>query len=92
MGANIGTALAPPFLTALMLLFGWRAMFIIMGAIGIASAFLWFILYREPNKSVLEQEDLDYLAGTPSVLFVRPGGELALREDLSGAAEAGAGG
>jgi MFS family permease len=63
MGANIGTAVAPPFLTALMLLFGWRVMFMIMGGIGIASAVLWFILYREPEKSPLKEEDLDYLAG-----------------------------
>ena len=71
MGANIGTALAPPFLTALMLLFGWRAMFIIMGAIGLAAAALWFILYREPEKSVFKEEDLAYLAGNRAARNIR---------------------
>jgi len=35
MGANVGIAIAPPALTALMLVFGWRSMFIFMGVIGI---------------------------------------------------------
>jgi MFS family permease len=34
MGANVGTAIAPPALTALMLLFGWRSMFIFMALSG----------------------------------------------------------
>ena len=36
----IGTALGPPLLTGLMLLFGWRYMFITMGIVGIGA--LWF--------------------------------------------------
>ena len=50
MGANIGTALGPPLLTSLMLLFGWRYMFIIMGIVGIVASLIWFWLYRDPDE------------------------------------------
>jgi len=50
MGANIGTALGPPLLTGLMLLFGWRYMFITMGIVGICASMVWFWLYRDPEK------------------------------------------
>lgn len=51
MGANIGTALGPPLLTGLMLLFGWRYMFITMGIVGIGASLVWFWLYRDPGKA-----------------------------------------
>ena len=60
MGANIGTAIGPPLLTALMLLFGWRYMFIVMGAVGIAASMLWFWLYRDPSKAALGSKDAAY--------------------------------
>lgn len=37
LGSNIGVAIGPPLLTALMLLAGWRWMFIIMGMVGIGA-------------------------------------------------------
>jgi MFS family permease len=61
MGANIGTAIGPPLLTALMLLFGWRYMFIVMGAVGIGASLLWFWLYRDPAKASLGTTDAAYL-------------------------------
>ncbi len=72
MGANIGTAIGPPLLTALMLTFGWRYMFIAMGAVGIGASLLWFWLYRDPSKAVLSSKDAAYFeankarrSGTP---------------------------
>jgi len=50
MGANIGTALGPPLLTTLMLFFGWRYMFVIMGIVGIGASLVWFWLYRDPDE------------------------------------------
>src|ERR1700749_2866888 len=47
-GGNIGPAVAPPLLTALMLAFGWRTMFVTMGVIGLFGAGGWVILYRHP--------------------------------------------
>ena len=61
MGANIGTAIGPPLLTALMLLFGWRNMFIIMGAAGIGASLLWFWLYRDPSRANFDPADHAYL-------------------------------
>ena len=57
-GANIGTALGPPLLTGLMLLFGWRYMFIIMGIVGIVASLIWFWLYRDPDKGAPASVDV----------------------------------
>jgi sugar phosphate permease len=48
--STLGTGLAAPVLTALMLAFGWRWMFIIMGALGLVAGVLWYLLYREPSQ------------------------------------------
>jgi MFS family permease len=61
MGSNVGIAIGPPLLTALMLLAGWRWMFIIMGIIGIGASVLWFWLYRDPGKAALGSTDIVYL-------------------------------
>jgi MFS family permease len=66
MGANLGTAIAPPALTALMLLFGWRSMFMVMGAVGIVAAGVWLWLYRDPKQVRLEGRDSTYLAANRS--------------------------
>jgi len=46
--SSLGTALAVPLLTWLMLIFGWRVMFAIMGAAGLVMAAVWFLVYRNP--------------------------------------------
>ena len=60
--STIGPALAPPILTILMLSFGWRTMFIIMGALGIAVALGWYAFYRNRNEVELTSSELLYLA------------------------------
>jgi MFS family permease len=60
-GAYIGPTLAPPILTALMLTFNWRVMFIVMGLSGIVGAGVWFAVYRDPRAQVLSAEDEEYL-------------------------------
>jgi MFS family permease len=61
-GGSIGPAIAPPLLTALMLGFGWRTMFVVMGVVGVFGALAWFKLYRDPAKTKLEPGDAAYLA------------------------------
>lgn len=61
-GGNIGPAIAPPLLTAIMLAFGWRTMFVTMGVVGVLGAVVWFALYRNPHSTVLDQDDEAYLA------------------------------
>ena len=46
----LGPAIAPSLLTALMLAFGWRPMFVIIGVAGLAVAVLWTLLYRDPAQ------------------------------------------
>ncbi len=64
--STLGTGLAAPLLTTLMLLFGWRWMFIIMGALGLGVAVLWFALYRDPGEVALDEaEHRHRTAGDP---------------------------
>jgi len=48
--SSLGTAIAVPLLTYLMLSFGWRAMFVIMGIAGLVVAAFWYLLYRNPGE------------------------------------------
>lgn len=60
---TIAPGLAPPILTALMLGFGWRGMFIVMGVLGIMASVAWYILYRDRRDVALEPAEIDYLSG-----------------------------
>ncbi|SAK85176.1 major facilitator transporter [Caballeronia calidae] len=59
--STIGPALAPPVLTVLLLVFGWRAMFIIMGVLGIVVSIGWYLLYRDRRTMPLDARELAYL-------------------------------
>ena len=60
-GAYIGPTLAPPILTAVMLAYDWRVMFIVMGVAGVVAAGFWFMIYRDPRVTVLQPQDEEYL-------------------------------
>ncbi len=60
--STLGPALSAPFITWLMLSFGWRWMFVIMGVAGIAVALVWYTVYRDPARQGLSPEDRRYLA------------------------------
>lgn len=57
---TIGPMLAPPILTGLMLKFGWRAMFVIMGAAGIVLAVIWYLLMRDRKDVALTPDENAY--------------------------------
>ena len=59
--SSLGPAIAPPILTVLMLSFGWRWMFIIMGLAGLAVAALWFLVYRDAAEYAFEAEERRHL-------------------------------
>ena len=72
--STLGPAISPPILTALMLAFGWRAMFIIMGAAGIVAAVVWYLIYRNPREAGISEGERRYIvagdtAATSSVIF-----------------------
>jgi MFS family permease len=62
--STLGPAVAAPLITSLMLAFGWRWMFVIMGITGILVAVAWFFFYRNPSDLDLDANDRFYLDAT----------------------------
>src|ERR1700748_2323394 len=58
--SSLGTAIAVPVLTFLMLTFGWRIMFMIMGIAGLAMAAVWYVFYRNPSDVELTADETAY--------------------------------
>lgn len=56
----IGTGIAAPLLTLLMLMWGWRWMFAIMGVLGLGVCVLWYLVYRDPTQAALTEEEDRY--------------------------------
>ncbi|CDO09796.1 MFS transporter [Mycolicibacterium cosmeticum] len=48
-GSQIANAIAPPLLTFLIIAFGWRGMFVVLGVTGVAVVALWWLAYRNPT-------------------------------------------
>jgi len=60
--STLGTAIAAPLLTFLMLYFGWRWMFAIMGIAGILVAGVFYLLHRDPGQAALTAQERGYLS------------------------------
>jgi MFS family permease len=58
--SSLGTAIAVPLLTFLMLSFGWRVMFATMGIAGLIVAAVWYAVYRNPSEVALTVEENTY--------------------------------
>ena len=58
---TVAPALAPPLLTGMMLAFGWRGMFVVMGVAGIAAAIGWYLIYRDRRAVGLDATEVAYL-------------------------------
>jgi MFS family permease len=61
-GSSLGTAIAAPLLTLLMIHLGWRWMFIVMGMAGLMVAFVFYSLHRDPQQIQLSAAELEYLS------------------------------
>jgi MFS family permease len=59
----LGLAIAPPILTWIMLRFGWRTMFVVLGVAGLVVAAAWIGLYRTPPP---EPEETTLPASAPA--------------------------
>ena len=69
----LGQAVAPLILTVIMVHAGWRAMFAVIGGLGILLALLWFPLFRDAPSATKEGEAArSRLAGSWSGLFRSP--------------------
>jgi MFS family permease len=60
--SSLGPCIAPPILTFLMLEFGWRWMFGLMGILGIVVAILWFTTFRDARESRLAPDEAGFIA------------------------------
>lgn len=61
MSSSLGPAISQPILTALLLIMGWRQMFVAMGLLGVGVAVVWYLSYRNRNEVQLTQQEQDYL-------------------------------
>jgi sugar phosphate permease len=62
--SSLGTAIAAPLLTILMLHLGWRWMFITMGIAGLVIGLAFYNLHRNPQEVRLSEEELKYLSSS----------------------------
>lgn len=62
LGGDLGRIIGTPLLTILLISFGWRAMFVVMGVTGLFGAVAWFALYRDPAVAGMATADRAYLA------------------------------
>lgn len=53
----LGTAIAPPLVSLMLVAWGWRAVFVVLGAVGLLAALLWWSVYRNPDQVSLSDED-----------------------------------
>lgn len=58
----LGSALAPPLLTLLIVYLDWRWMFVLMGLVSLVMAAVWFALYRDPVPLALDAAETAYLS------------------------------
>jgi MFS family permease len=64
-GATImGQAIAPPILTVIMLAFGWRGMFMLIGVPGLLLSVAWYAFYRDRRDVPLSDAEKDYFAAS----------------------------
>lgn len=62
-GQYAGLAFFSPVLFWIVAAWGWRALFLVFGALGIGYAFIWFATYREPRESrSVSTSELEYIA------------------------------
>lgn len=59
----LGTALAPPLLSLMLVASNWRAVFVILGVAGLGVALVWWAAYRNPSQVTLSEDDRAVIAG-----------------------------
>lgn len=59
----LGTALAPPLLSLMLVASNWRSVFVILGVAGVGVALVWWAAYRNTDQVALTQEDRAAVTG-----------------------------
>ncbi|NDL63578.1 MFS transporter [Acerihabitans arboris] len=63
-GSSIGAMLAPPLVVWAIVVHSWELAFIIVGALSLAWAIAWLVLYKHPkNQKKLSEEEREYILG-----------------------------
>ena len=62
--SSLGTAIAAPVLSILMIHLGWRWMFITLGLAGLVVGFIFYCSHRDPQQLRLSAAELEYLSGS----------------------------
>ena len=66
-GANVGAIITPLIVPALTIAYGWRAAFVITGAVSLLWLVAWLALYRRPRESKqLSAGELAYIESDPA--------------------------
>jgi len=60
--SSLGSFIALPLLTAIMLSFGWRAMFVTMGVAGLVLAAVVYVVFRNPREIDLDVGERAFLS------------------------------
>ncbi len=69
-GASVGSMIAPPLVAWAILVYNWRAAFVITGSLGLIWIALWLLFYQPPEKhdALSEQERAYILSGQEKYL------------------------
>jgi MFS transporter, ACS family, hexuronate transporter len=78
-GSAVGAILAPPMVAALALHFGWRAAFVVTGALGLFWLAAWWFVYQSP-------EEHRWLSEADRVTAMKDSGAAQMRKATFGAA------
>ena len=63
-GSSIGAMIAPPLVIWLSLTWGWQAAFMTTGLMAVGMAFVWLLLYRDPERHHrLSSQEHDHILG-----------------------------
>ncbi|MFD5319046.1 MFS transporter [Streptomyces sp. NPDC127098] len=49
-GSRVGAVIALPIVTAIIAVFSWHAVFVVIGALGVVWALVWWRIYRDPRQ------------------------------------------
>jgi sugar phosphate permease len=58
---TLGQSIAPPLLTVIMLAFGWRGMFMLIGVPGLLLSLVWYAFYRDRKDVSLNDQEKAHL-------------------------------
>jgi MFS transporter, ACS family, hexuronate transporter len=61
-GASVGSMLAPPLVAWAIIVYNWRAAFLVTGALGLVWTVFWLLLYQSPDRHpALSSEERAYI-------------------------------